>query len=128
MGARGLHIASCSACAKILQAAGIKDVKTIEHNPKDSNRLSSDMVVALRDHSIKLVVDMSGSSAELPYMMRRATIDFDKPLVTNIEQAVVLAEALERYGTTEGVVPRGTFQEGDIPEVEHYAEFMDMAK
>ncbi len=37
-------------------------------------------------------------------------------------------QALERYGTTEGVVPRGTFQEGDIPEVEHYTEFMDMAK
>ena len=49
-------------------------------------------------------------------MARRIAIDFEKPLVTNVEQALVLAEALDMYGTSEGVVPRGTFQEGDIPE------------
>lgn len=59
---------------------------------------------------------------------RAAAIDFEKPVITNIEQALVSAEALEMYGSTEGVVPRGTFQEGDVTEVETYVEFMDMAK
>lgn len=124
----GYKLAAGSADAKALEAAGVKGVKVIEHNPQGDDRLTSDLVIALRDHSISLVLEMTGSPENQHYMARRATIDFEKPLVTNIEQAVVLAEALEQYGTTEGVVPRGTFQEGDIPEVETYAEFMDMAK
>ena len=124
----GYKLAAGSADAKALEAAGVKGVKVIEHNPQNDDRLTSDFVIALRDHSISLVLEMTGSPENQHYMARRATIDFEKPLVTNIEQAVVLAEALEQYGTTEGVVPRGTFQEGDIPEVETYAEFMDMAK
>ena len=124
----GYKLAAGSADAKALEAAGVKGVKVIEHNPQGDDRLTSDFVIALRDHSISLVIEMTGSPENAHYMARRATIDFDKPLVTNIEQAVVLAEALEQYGTTEGVVPRGTFQEGDIPEVETYAEFMHMAK
>ncbi len=41
-------------------------------------------------------------------------------------QSVMMAVALEKYGETEGVVPRGNFREGDPTEVETYSEFMDM--
>ena len=86
------------------------------------------MCKGVRADEIQLVMELSGSLEEHFYMARRIAIDFEKPLVTNVEQALVLAEALDMYGTSEGVVPRGTFQEGDIPEVESYVEMMDMAK
>ena len=41
-------------------------------------------------------------------------------------QSVLMAVALEKYGESEGVVPRGSFREGDPTEVETYADFMDM--
>ena len=41
-------------------------------------------------------------------------------------QSVLMAVALEKYGESEGVVPRGAFREGDPTEVETYAEFLDM--
>lgn len=124
----GYKLAAGAADAKTIEAAGAKGVKVIEHNPEDDDRLTSDLTIAIRANEVKMVMELSGSREENFYMARRVTIDFDKPLITNIEQAVVMAEALEMYGTTEGVVPRGTFQEGDIPEVETYQEFMDMAK
>jgi len=127
-GRAGYKIAAGAECAKAMQSAGVKEVKLVEHNPKDDDRLTSDMVMAIRANEIKIVLELSGSPEEVHYMARRAAIDFEKPVVTNIEQALVLAEALEMYGTTEGVVPRGNFQEGDIPEVESYQEIMDMAK
>jgi len=124
----GYKLAASAADAKTIEAAGVKAVKVLEHNPKNGDRLTSDMVAALRAHEIKMVMELSGSKDDHFYMARTSAIDFEKPLVTNIEQSVVMAEALEMYGATEGVVPRGTFQEGDIPEVETYQEFMDMAK
>ena len=74
---------------------------THTHTHTHTHRLTSEMVIAVREHKIKLVMELSGSLAENDYVARRAAIDFEKPLVTNIEQALVLAEALDQYGTTE---------------------------
>ena len=106
----GYKVAAGAECAKAIEGAGVKGVKVVEHNPQGDDRLTSDMVKAMRSNEIQLVLELSGSPEEMHYMARRAAIDFEKPVVTNIEQALVLAEALEMYGTTEGVVPRGTFQ------------------
>ena len=124
----GYKLAAGENDAKKMEAAGIKGVKIIAHNPTNDDRLTSDMCKGVRADEIQLVMELSGSLEEHFYMARRIAIDFEKPLVTNVEQALVLAEALDMYGTSEGVVPRGTFQEGDIPEVESYVEMMDMAK
>ena len=86
------------------------------------------MIIACGEGKIKLVLELSGSRAELDYEARRGAIDMAVPLCTNVEQALLMAEALEKYGETEGVVPGGKFREGDIPEVETYDELMDLAK
>lgn len=43
-------------------------------------------------------------------------------------QALLMAEALEKYGSTESVVPSGAFREGDQCDVETYEEIVELGK
>mmetsp|Transcript_8150 Transcript_8150/g.18911 ORF Transcript_8150/g.18911 Transcript_8150/m.18911 type:complete len:1493 (+) Transcript_8150:195-4673(+) len=123
----GYKLAAGTADVQILAAKGVKDVTEIAHNVKDGEpRLKSDAVKAMKAGGIQFVMELSGSTAEISYICRRAAIDFSVPLVTNIEQCTVIAEALQRHGTSEAVVPRGNFQEGDLVEMETYEEVMDL--
>jgi len=119
----GYNIAADEADAKSLHDAGCDKVTVITHK---EGKNASDMVNQCGDGKIKLVMELSDSLAEYNYTMRRGAIDMAVPLVTNTEQALVLAEALEKYGQTEGVVPTGKFREGDVAEVETYEEMMDL--
>mmetsp|Transcript_34549 Transcript_34549/g.108292 ORF Transcript_34549/g.108292 Transcript_34549/m.108292 type:complete len:1540 (-) Transcript_34549:78-4697(-) len=111
----------------ILEKAGVKGFTKLEHAMKEGeNRLKSPAVKSIKEGKIKLVLEMSHSKAELFYVLRRSAVDFSCSLITNVEQSLLMAQALEMHGSDEGVVPRGKFKEGDIAEVETYAEFMEM--
>jgi len=47
---------------------------------------------AFEDNDIKIVFELAGSDAN--YVLRRTSIDFDIPLITNVGQFVMLAQAL----------------------------------
>lgn len=110
----------------VLKANGVEDVTEVKHVVINGERDTSDYVKKLKAKEIKLVLELTNSLDETFYVARRAAIDFAVPLVTNVEQSVLMAVALEKYGESEGVVPRGAFREGDPTEVETYAEFLDM--
>jgi len=123
----GYVLHASSGCVKRMEAGGLTGVTTLEHKIAPGEmRLNSPAVLALREGKLKLLVELSGSEDNSEYVLRRAGIDFAVPVVTNVEQVVVMAKALEMYGTTEGVVPTGTFQEGDVPEVETHEEILAM--
>ena len=122
----GYVLAAGTADAKALGAAGVT-VQELPHELKDGEpRLNSAAVAAFKAGKIKYVLELSGSTSELMYQCRRAAIDFSVPLVTNVEQTVVIGDALQRHGSSEAVVPRGGFQEGDLVELETYEEVMDL--
>ena len=124
------HVAACykpnAAFFEALGAAGVT-VQELPHELKDGEpRLNSAAVAAFKAGKIKYVLELSGSTSELMYQCRRAAIDFSVPLVTNVEQTVVIGDALQRHGSSEAVVPRGGFQEGDLVELETYEGVMDL--
>jgi len=102
-----------------------KQVEVIGHVEKREN---SEMVQACSAGTIRLVMELTGSMDELWYHARRGAIDMAQPLVTNPEQALLMAEALEKYGSTESVVPTGAFREGDQCDVETYEEIVELGR
>ena len=67
----GYKLAAGAEDAKAMEAAGCKGVEVIEHNPEGGDRLTSDLVKAIRADKIKLVMELSGSFEDHFYMIRR---------------------------------------------------------
>eukprot|EP00292_Cryptomonas_paramecium_P002121 CAMPEP_0113723046 /NCGR_PEP_ID=MMETSP0038_2-20120614/38155_1 /TAXON_ID=2898 /ORGANISM="Cryptomonas paramecium" /LENGTH=1511 /DNA_ID=CAMNT_0000652491 /DNA_START=53 /DNA_END=4585 /DNA_ORIENTATION=- /assembly_acc=CAM_ASM_000170 len=89
-----------------LKAQGVEEVSELAHKMTNGERDTSDYVKALKAREVKMVMELHNGLDNDHYVARRAAIDFAVPLVTNVEQAVLMSAALEKYGTQEGVVPR----------------------
>lgn len=119
----GYPISAGEEDAKRLQSSGCDKVEVVLHVER---RTDSQMVKQCSSKEIALVLELTGSPKELWYHARRGAIDMAVPLITNVEQALLTAEALEKYGTTESILPSGNFKEGDPCDVETYEELMDL--
>jgi len=69
---------------------------------KISTEKSPNLLEALADRKFDLIVNIpkhySRSTVTDGYLIRRKSIDLNMPLITNVQVAGIIAEALERYG------------------------------
>ncbi len=96
----GIKLYGTTGTAKFLRKEGL-DIETVAW-PLDNELLSA--IDYIRDGKIDLVVNIPKDNRRVEltngYMIRRAAIDYNVPLITNLQMAERLAEALARRDPT----------------------------
>jgi carbamoyl-phosphate synthase large subunit len=90
----GLQIYATPEAGKLLTAAGVK-FTALDH---DSQNASNGVLRALAEKTVDLTVNFPSRKEDIQeYHIRRKTVDFGIPLLTNENVATVLAEAMTKY-------------------------------
>ena len=113
----GYPIYATRGTAEVLERAGIKGVKVfrkVHESPPESENI----IKSLMNHEIGLVINtpdiMSRSSIDDSFIIRRTAIEFFIPVITRIETAEALTDALLKrgYGTFIRARPLSEFLAG----------------
>ena len=94
----GFNIFATPGTAEFLKANGVK-VKSLH---KISEKTAPNVLEAVTNHDVDLIVNIPSnySSANVTdgYLIRRKALDLNIPLITNVQIAKIMAEALQQYG------------------------------